>query len=42
MFSSGDTEGAMLKVLKSKKAIGFDQMFLMYPMHKVRRAIRRK
>ena len=24
----------MLKSLKNKKAIHFDQMFLMYPMHK--------
>ena len=29
-----DTLGAMLKVLKNRKAITFDQMFLMYPMHK--------
>jgi hypothetical protein len=29
-----DTVGAMLKVLKNKKAISYNQMFLMYPMHK--------
>jgi len=29
-----DTLGAMLKSLKKKKVIEFDQMFLMYPMHK--------
>jgi len=29
-----DTVGAMLKILKNRKAIKFDQMFLMYPMHK--------
>jgi hypothetical protein len=29
-----DTLGAMLKVLKNRKAIGFAQQFLMYPMHK--------
>ena len=29
-----DTVGAMLKVLKGKKAISYNQMFLMYPMHK--------
>ena len=29
-----DTLGAMLKSLKNKKVIEFNQMFLMYPMHK--------
>jgi hypothetical protein len=29
-----DTVGAMLKMLKKAKVIQFDQMFLMYPMHK--------
>ena len=29
-----DTLGAMLKSLKNKKVIEFDQNFLMYPMHK--------
>eukprot|EP00038_Savillea_parva_P004769 m.141944 g.141944 ORF g.141944 m.141944 type:complete len:89 (+) comp11574_c2_seq1:128-394(+) len=29
-----DTVGAMLKIMKNRKAIKFDQMFLMYPMHK--------
>mmetsp|Transcript_41233 Transcript_41233/g.127336 ORF Transcript_41233/g.127336 Transcript_41233/m.127336 type:complete len:88 (-) Transcript_41233:29-292(-) len=29
-----DTLGALLKVMKGRKAIAFDQMFLMYPMHK--------
>eukprot|EP00462_Mataza_sp_D1_P002259 CAMPEP_0175104200 /NCGR_PEP_ID=MMETSP0086_2-20121207/9568_1 /TAXON_ID=136419 /ORGANISM="Unknown Unknown, Strain D1" /LENGTH=89 /DNA_ID=CAMNT_0016379511 /DNA_START=15 /DNA_END=284 /DNA_ORIENTATION=+ len=29
-----DTVGAMLKILKNKKVIKYDQMFLMYPMHK--------
>jgi hypothetical protein len=24
----------MLKVMKTRKAIAYDQMFLMYPMHK--------
>ena len=29
-----DTVGAMLKILKNRKVITFDGMFLMYPMHK--------
>lgn len=29
-----DTLGAMLKVLKNRKAISYEQQFLMYPMHK--------
>eukprot|EP00451_Oxyrrhis_marina_P027605 CAMPEP_0204342834 /NCGR_PEP_ID=MMETSP0469-20131031/24445_1 /ASSEMBLY_ACC=CAM_ASM_000384 /TAXON_ID=2969 /ORGANISM="Oxyrrhis marina" /LENGTH=87 /DNA_ID=CAMNT_0051327827 /DNA_START=28 /DNA_END=291 /DNA_ORIENTATION=- len=29
-----DTVGAMLKVLKSKKVISYNGLFLMYPMHK--------
>ena len=29
-----DTVGALLKILKGKKAIDYSQMFLMYPMHK--------
>jgi hypothetical protein len=29
-----DTLGAMLKVLKNRKAIGYKEQFLMYPMHK--------
>ena len=29
-----DTVGAMLKILKSRKAISYKQMFLMYPIHK--------
>ena len=29
-----DTVGAMLKILKNRKAITYKQMFLMYPMHK--------
>jgi hypothetical protein len=29
-----DTLGAMLKILKSRKAITYAQAFLMYPMHK--------
>ena len=29
-----DTVGAMLKILKNRKAISYKQMFLMYPMHK--------
>lgn len=29
-----DTLGAMLKMLKKAKVITFNQMFLMYPMHK--------
>eukprot|EP00041_Stephanoeca_diplocostata_P039748 m.1637694 g.1637694 ORF g.1637694 m.1637694 type:complete len:104 (-) comp26024_c0_seq1:189-500(-) len=28
-----DTLGAMLKILKNRKVIKYDQMFLMYPMH---------
>jgi hypothetical protein len=30
-----DTVGAMLKILKNRKVIGYEQIFLMYPMHKV-------
>eukprot|EP00035_Acanthoeca_spectabilis_P020052 m.430927 g.430927 ORF g.430927 m.430927 type:complete len:83 (+) comp17230_c0_seq1:320-568(+) len=29
-----DTVGAMLKFLKNDKIISFNQIFLMYPMHK--------
>jgi len=29
-----DTVGAMLKILKNRKVIHFDLMFLMYPMNK--------
>mmetsp|Transcript_98533 Transcript_98533/g.136718 ORF Transcript_98533/g.136718 Transcript_98533/m.136718 type:complete len:90 (+) Transcript_98533:38-307(+) len=29
-----DTVGAMLKILKNRKVIKYDQVFLMYPMHK--------
>eukprot|EP00808_Paulinella_micropora_P014254 g23856.t1 len=29
-----DTVGAMLKILKNRKVIKYDQIFLMYPMHK--------
>lgn len=29
-----DTVGAMLKILKNKKVLKYEQMFLMYPMHK--------
>ena len=29
-----DTVGAMLKILKNRKVIAYNQMFLMYPMHK--------
>eukprot|EP01130_Rhizamoeba_saxonica_P000214 TRINITY_DN10202_c0_g1_i1.p1 TRINITY_DN10202_c0_g1~~TRINITY_DN10202_c0_g1_i1.p1 ORF type:complete len:161 (-),score=42.23 TRINITY_DN10202_c0_g1_i1:84-527(-) len=29
-----DTVGAMLKILKNRGVIAFDQIFLMYPMHK--------
>jgi hypothetical protein len=29
-----DTVGAMLKIMKTRKAIKFEQIFLMYPMHK--------
>ena len=29
-----DTVGAMLKILKKKKVVNFEQQFLMYPMHK--------
>merc|ERR1711916_118334 len=29
-----DTVGAMLKILKNKKVIDFNGLFLMYPMHK--------
>jgi hypothetical protein len=29
-----DTVGAMLKILKGKKAIDYNQIFLMYPTHK--------
>ena len=29
-----DTVGAMLKILKRRKAIDFKGQFLMYPMHK--------
>ena len=29
-----DTVGAMLKILKRRKAIDFEGQFLMYPMHK--------
>ena len=29
-----DTVGAMLKIMKNRKAISYNQMFLMYPMHK--------
>jgi len=29
-----DTVGALLKILKTAKVIKYDQMFLMYPMHK--------
>merc|ERR1711892_22464 len=29
-----DTVGAMLKLLKDRKAIKYNQVFLMYPMHK--------
>lgn len=33
--SKGDTVGAMMKILKNRKAISFEGIFLMYPMHKV-------
>ena len=29
-----DTVGALLKILKKRKVIKYNQMFLMYPMHK--------
>ncbi|KNC49030.1 uncharacterized protein AMSG_04774 [Thecamonas trahens ATCC 50062] len=29
-----DTVGAQLKILKKRGVINFEQMFLMYPMHK--------
>lgn len=29
-----DTVGAQLKILKNRKVIGYEQVFLMYPMHK--------
>ena len=29
-----DTVGAMLKILKKRKVVSYDQMFLMFPMHK--------
>ena len=29
-----DTVGALLKILKTRKVVGYQQMFLMYPMHK--------
>jgi hypothetical protein len=29
-----DTVGALLKILKGKKAIDYDGLFLMYPVHK--------
>eukprot|EP00854_Cymbomonas_tetramitiformis_P025203 gene25203-30763_t len=29
-----DTVGALLKILKNRKVIKYDQMFLMFPMHK--------
>ena len=28
-----DTVGAMLKIMKKKKVIGYGPIFLMYPMH---------
>eukprot|EP00037_Helgoeca_nana_P018563 m.177547 g.177547 ORF g.177547 m.177547 type:complete len:93 (-) comp24491_c1_seq1:1491-1769(-) len=29
-----DTVGAMLKILKNRKVVKYEQVFLMYPMHK--------
>merc|ERR1719242_523146 len=29
-----DTVGAMLKILKKRKVVSYQQIFLMYPMHK--------